>query len=138
VRTRADCDRLVRAFYDRALTDPIIGFLFVDVARIDLATHLPLVASFWETMLLGDRTYHGHPFGVHADLHARVELRWEHFARWLALWTRTVDELFAGERAELAKAHATRVAGAFQRRLRGFPSPADAPAPAGLALTRHG
>jgi hypothetical protein len=28
-----------------------------------------------------------------------------------------VDELFSGERAELAKAHATRVAQAFQRRL---------------------
>jgi hemoglobin len=38
----------------------------------------------------------------------------------LHLWTTTVDELFAGERAELAKAHAIRVAAAFESRLRSF------------------
>jgi hemoglobin len=35
------------------------------------------------------------------------------------LWGQTVDELFAGERAELAKAHADRVARAFSARLEG-------------------
>ena len=51
-----------------------------------------------------------------------------HFERWLALWRATVDELFAGERAELAKAHAVRVAQAFHRRLEPVPVAVD-PAP---------
>ena len=33
IETRADCERLVRAFYGRALTDPMIGWIFTDVAR---------------------------------------------------------------------------------------------------------
>ena len=47
----------------------------------------------------------------------KVPLRSGHFERWLVLWRETVDELFAGERAELAKAHAERVARAFHARL---------------------
>ena len=138
IETREDCERLVRAFYSRALEDPIIGWIFVDVARLDLEAHVPVIASFWETMLLGGQTYSGGAFRPHADLHARVGLRSGHFERWLALWRTTVDELFAGERAELAKAHAVRVAAAFQRRLDGLPSPGEpAAAGGGLAITRR-
>ena len=118
IETRADCERLVRAFYGRALTDPIIGFIFVDVAKLDLEAHVPRIASFWETILLGARSYGGGAFAPHAALHAKVRLREGHFAQWLHLWCDTVDELFAGERAELAKAHAHRVGKAFLGRLR--------------------
>ncbi len=136
--TRADCERLVRAFYTRALEDPIIGWIFVDVAKLDLEAHLPVIASFWETMLLDGQSYSGGAFRPHADLHARIGLRPGHFERWLTLWRSTVDELFAGERAELAKAHADRVARAFQRRLAGLPALEDpAPLPTGLAVTRR-
>lgn len=139
VESRGDCERLVRAFYGRAMTDPIIGYIFVDVAKLDLVEHIPVITSFWETMLLGHRTYAGGAFGVHQQLHARAPLRAEHFTRWLSLWTTTVDELFAGPRAELAKAHADRVARAFLRRLT---DPAAEPVPGpgtpvGLPVTWH-
>lgn len=141
IADRADCEQLVRAFYERALTDPIIGFIFTDVARLDLEAHLPVISSFWETILLGAQSYGGGAFAPHVRLHAQVGLRPGHFQRWLLLWRTTVDELFAGPRAELAKAHAERVAGAFQRRLAAMPSPygpgdADAaPPPVGGLLT---
>ncbi|HEX5147414.1 MAG TPA: group III truncated hemoglobin [Conexibacter sp.] len=134
IRTRDDVERLVRAFYGKALVDPQIGFLFTDVARLDLEAHVPQIASFWETVLLGVKSYSGTPFEPHARLHAKVELRAGHFGRWLALWGETVDELFAGERAELAKAHALRVAQAFHRRLQSHPAPV---AEGGFAVTRH-
>ena len=130
IETRADCERLVRAFYGRALEDPIIGWIFVDVAKLDLDAHVPVIASFWETMLLGGQSYSGGAFRPHADLHAKVGLRSGHFERWLMLWRTTVDDLFAGERADLAKAHAARVARAFQGRLAALPSPGN-PAPSG-------
>jgi hemoglobin len=135
---RADCERLVRAFYGRALTDPIIGFIFVDVAKLDLEAHVPRIASFWETILLGAQSYGGGAFRPHAVINAQVRLRAGHFERWLWLWHTTVDELFAGERAELAKSHADRVARAFHTRLRmmGTAPPGDE-LPT-LTITRHG
>ena len=152
IETRADVERLVRAFYGKAMTDPIIGFLFTDVARLDLEAHIPQISDFWETILLGVKSYSGTPFEPHARLHAKANLRAGHFGRWLALWNETVDELFAGERAALAKAHALRVAQAFHHRLASYPAPplgADADAddsdaaaqPAAdprLVVTRHG
>lgn len=145
IETRADCERLVRAFYGRALEDPIIGWLFTDVARLDLESHVPQITSFWETILLGVRSYDGSPFPPHLEIHEQVGLKAGHFGRWLALWTATVDELFAGQRAELAKAHAIRVAQAFHRRLQSFPSPSNpgptgreaGGAPGGLVVTHH-
>ena len=85
IRDRADCERLVRAFYGKALEDPIIGFIFTDVAKLDLEAHVPRITSFWQTVLLGEKTYNGGAFGPHAHLHARVELKRGHFDRWLQL-----------------------------------------------------
>jgi hemoglobin len=140
IETRADCERLVRAFYQRAMTDPMIGFFFVDVAKLDLEGHLPVIASFWETILLGGQTYSGGAFAPHISVHRQAPLKSGHFERWLALWRTTVDELFAGPRAELAKAHAERVARAFHRRLEGLPfeSAAGANGLGLLTITRHG
>jgi len=135
IETRADCERLVRSFYGRALTDPVIGFIFVEVAKLDLEAHLPRIASFWETVLLGAHSYSGGAFRPHAELNAKVRLRPGHFERWLWLWEQTVDELFAGEHADLAKAHAHRVAAAFSERLRMVPVGGGMQAaPAGAAL----
>ncbi|HEY8583585.1 MAG TPA: group III truncated hemoglobin [Capillimicrobium sp.] len=141
IETREDCERLVRAFYGRALTDPVIGFIFTDVAKLDLEAHVPHITAFWETILLGAHSYGGGAFRPHAAIHAQVPLRRGHFDRWLTLWRATVDELFSGPRAEQAKAHAARVALAFHRRLEGIgfegESPASGPIRA-LPITRHG
>lgn len=137
IDTRDDCERLVRAFYGRALTDPVIGWLFTDIARLDLEAHVPRIASFWETILLGAGSYGGGAFAPHAALHARAELRAGHFERWLWLWQKTVDELYDGERAQLAKAHAARVARAFYQRLQPI-DPAAAPGAGPLTVTVHG
>jgi hemoglobin len=67
-----------------------------------------------------------------------VELREAHFERWLRLWSTTVDDGFAGERADQAKAHAVRVAHAFHGRLQGFATPANGASAPLLAVTRHG
>jgi hemoglobin len=141
IATRADVELLVRAFYTKALADPVIGWLFTDVARLDLGAHLPQIASFWETVLLGVKSYSGTPFEPHARLHAKANLRAGHFGRWLALWNETVDELFVGETAALAKAHALRVAQAFHARLQPQPAPESSAAPpvdGALVVTRHG
>ncbi len=135
IETREDCERLVRTFYGRALTDPIIGYIFTDVAKLDLEAHVPRITSFWETILLGAQSYGGGAFRPHAVIHMASPLRRAHFEQWLRLWFATVDELFEGERAELAKSHAARVASAFHGRLQTIGLPNERP---GLRITQHG
>lgn len=140
IETVDDCERLVRAFYGKALTDEMIGYLFTDIANLDLEAHVPEITSFWATILLGAQSYSGGAFRPHAQLNMKVRLRSGHFERWLTLWRATVDELFVGDRAELAKSHALRVARAFSSRLQSLPSAEDAPAPegGGIQVIQHG
>jgi hemoglobin len=93
--------------------------IFIDIARVDLAAHLPVMCDFWESALLHTGSYHGNALRPHQRLHAQAALTPTHFQRWLALWSATIDQRHRGERAELAKQAATRIAGALNRRLLG-------------------
>jgi hemoglobin len=116
---RCDIETLLRAFYSQAFADDLLGPVFLDVAQMDLDAHLPVICDFWETVLFRAGLYRRNALQVHADLHAASPLSAGHFARWLALWTATVDAHFAGEKAELAKIQATRIAYSISRRLLG-------------------
>ena len=116
---RDDIDVLVRGFYSRAFADPLLGPIFRDVVKLDLDAHLPVMCDFWHTVLFRAALYRRNALAVHADLHADPPLSAEHFARWLGLWTATVDDLFAGRKAKLAKTQATRIAYSISRRLLG-------------------
>jgi hemoglobin len=130
IATTADCERLVRAFYGSAMEDERIGWIFTEVAELDLEAHIPVIASFWATNLLGAKSYSGGAFGPHARLHEKAGgLRKEHFERWLVLWCQTVDELFDGPIAASAKVHGLRVANAFYGRLQMHPVPDEAAGP---------
>jgi hemoglobin len=56
-----------------------------------------------------------------------VPFQTEHFDCWLALFTETVDELFAGPVADLEKARAATMARALARLLDGEAAPASTP-----------
>ena len=116
---RDDVEQLVVAFYERAFRDPLIGPIFTDVARMDLAAHLPVMCDFWETVLFRSGAYRRNALQVHVALHSRHPLTGAHFARWLRLWDATVDERFAGPAADRAKLQASRIAESMQRRLAG-------------------
>lgn len=117
IRTRTDIDLIMRVFYERALADEVIGYIFKDVAKIDLEHHLPIIGAFWETMLFQSGNYAGlgrNPLEVHMALHLRSALKPEHFVRWLELFERSVDDEFVGERAEFLKMRAHSIAGRMQ------------------------
>ena len=119
LRDRDDVYRLVSEFYGHALGDDLLGPIFTDIAHMDLDHHLPIICDFWETVLFRAGLYHRNALAIHVSLNARAPLGPEHFDRWLALWSSTVDERFAGEKAELAKVQAARIAGSIHRRLQG-------------------
>jgi hemoglobin len=116
---RDDVRLLVEEFYRSAFRDPLIGPIFTEIARMDLEHHLPIMCDFWETVLFQAGLYRRNALQLHFALNARFPLQQEHFARWLQLWTATVDAHFIGEKAELAKAQAGRIAGSIHRRIRG-------------------
>jgi hemoglobin len=113
LETRSGIDRLMVAFYAKATTDDLIGEFFTDVVPFDLRHHLPVIGDFWESVLLGTQAYRKHnrsPLQLHAELDAIEPLHPEHFDRWLELFRETVDELFAGPRADFAKLRSAMIA----------------------------
>lgn len=119
ITTRADIDRLIEVFYADVMTDPQIGHIFTEVAKIDPVTHFPRIAGFWESVLFDRGGYTGNPVQVHLELNRKVELDAAAFGRWLELWNATVDRLFAGATAEKAKQRAMSIAFVMQSKLRG-------------------
>ena len=78
---RDGISRLLRHFYADVRQDPLIGPIF-DVQIKDWNDHLEIIASFWEAVIGGPRTYTG-PMPMK---HLPLRLREEHFERWLFLW----------------------------------------------------
>ncbi len=121
IQNREDIARLVETFYTRAFADAVLGPIFIDVVQMDLAAHMPIVCDFWENILFGARKYPGGMMMVHFQVHAKTSLEPHHFQRWLDYWVETVDDLFKGERATIAKVHASRVAVSMGRRFQEVP-----------------
>ncbi len=113
-----DIEQLVRAFYRRAAADNLLGPVF-EVAHVDWSVHIPKLVAFWSWQLLGIRGYEGNPLRAHEPLQAATPFGEEHYARWLELFTETVDEQFLGPIAETAKCRARKMAKALQRLLGG-------------------
>lgn len=110
ITSKTDVDRLVKHFYDLVLPDAIIGFIFTDIAKINLEEHLPKISQFWQKLLLGDHNYQGKTFEIHQHIHHQSELTEHHFHRWLFLFNHSVDALFSGTIADLAKHRAETIA----------------------------
>ena len=113
IESRADIDLLMWVFYEKALTDDVIGYIFTDVAHLNMDHHLPIIGDFWETVLFqsGDYAKYGrNPLQVHGDLNEKTPLLPEHFKRWLEIFTESVDQNFVGERADFLKSRAEAIA----------------------------
>ena len=123
IENREDIDNLLWSFYDRMMVDPVIGYIFTHYAKLDLKEHIPIIADFWENVLFQKHVYTRGPkaMEVHMDLNKKVPLRKQHFTRWLYLFHHTVDELYSGETAELAKERSVSIANLMQNRLGSLP-----------------
>jgi len=110
ITTRKDIEFLLDKFYERAFADDVIGFIFTEVTNLDLVKHMPVIANFWDDMLLGAHNYSGNPVKVHQQIDKLSELNEQQFNRWLFLWQITIDEHFAGPTAEEAKQRANNIA----------------------------
>ncbi len=108
-----DVKLLVDTFYVGIQKDQLLGPIFNSVIQDRWPVHLEKMYRFWQTVLLEEHTYFGSPFLPHAKLPVGKE----HFEQWLQLFYRTIDELFAGRKAEEAKWRAEKMATMFQSKI---------------------
>ncbi len=102
IESRKDVELLVDSFYAKVRKDDVIGYIFNDVANLDWDKHMPIMYSFWSSILLGDAPFQGDPMGKHIMLDKKEALLPKHFDRWLELWEANLNEHFEGANAEEA------------------------------------
>ena len=110
IENRQDLEMLLGEFYNRLLKDPVIGYVFTDVAKINIEEHLPVITDFWEQVLFHTRTYKNNPMQIHQALNEKEKLTAEHFDAWLSHFTETTDSYFSGPNAEKIKTRALSIA----------------------------
>ncbi len=110
IENREDLLLLVKRFYNKLLADASISYLFTEIAKINLEHHLPVLVDFWDSILFQSDTYQKNAMQPHLSLHQQSPLQKHHFETWLLHFKESVDELFEGEKAFLAKERALSIA----------------------------
>ena len=113
IKDITDIQLMVDTFYSKVRNDTTIGPIFNGVIKDNWPIHLERMYKFWQTILLHVPSYSGSPSNQHQSLPIGAE----HFEIWLDLFTKTVDENFAGTIAEEAKLRAEKMAEMFQLKL---------------------
>ena len=114
IATRGNIELLMNTFYERLLADENISYIFTDVAKLDIKTHIPVIADFWETVLLNKNVYHTNTMKIHLELNDKKPLEKVYFDVWLNHFNNSIEEFFEGDIALLAKQRARSVATVMQ------------------------
>ncbi|MBK8501600.1 MAG: group III truncated hemoglobin [Saprospiraceae bacterium] len=114
IESREDLATLVKYFYDFLLADEVMSPIFMEVAKIDLESHLPHLVDFWHSLLFMTGAYKRNVMEMHLALHAKKSLEKNHFDLWLHYFEKSVNDLFVGPRSELAIERANSIAQLMQ------------------------
>ena len=110
IENRADLERLLEVFYRKVFKDDLISHFFTEVVPLNLETHIPVITDFWESVLLDGRGYRKNVMEIHLNISEKSKIDKEHLDRWVKIFSETVDELFEGAKASLAKQRAASIA----------------------------
>lgn len=104
IQNREDVFKLVSIFYEKVRKNEHIGPIFNEIIK-DWPEHLEKLTDFWETNLFLVRKFRGNPMTAHVSVDQKFDhtIEMRHFGEWLNMWYQTLDELFDGEKANLAK-----------------------------------
>jgi len=110
ISNRNDISVLVTTFYSKIRKDEELGPIFNKQIH-DWDSHLSRLTDFWETNLMAVRSFKGNPLLKHKIVDAKNNYTIEnyHFGIWLRYWITTINELFSGEKAEIAKNRARKM-----------------------------
>jgi len=108
---------MVKTFYGSVREDPELGPIF-ERRVSDWPHHLGRMVSFWRAVLRSEPTFRVSERGSPPALHRGIEeLERRHFDRWLDLFARTVQDVFAPEEARHVLRAAQRIAVALSGHL---------------------
>lgn len=114
IQNRDDIFVLVSTFYTRVRKSEEIGYFFNEIIQ-DWPEHLEKLTDFWETNLFMVSKFRGNPMRTHKEVDQKFNhsIEQKHFGEWLNLWFATIDDLYEGERANIAKNRARNMARNF-------------------------
>jgi hemoglobin len=110
IETREELEDFLWTFYEKAFADDLIGRFFTEVVPLDLDTHIPIIANFWESVAFNKPSYRKNVMEVHKHIHHLSKIKKEHLDRWIKIFTGTLDEQFEGYHTELMKQRAKSIA----------------------------
>lgn len=110
IESRSDIETVLTSFYKKAFDDKLIGRFFTEVVPLDVVTHLPVITDFWESIILNKQVYCKNVMQIHQHIHQISAIEKEHLDRWVQIFTTTIDEHFAGNKATLMKQRAQSIA----------------------------
>lgn len=117
ISSRNDIEKLIIHFYEKVKPDPVIGFIFTKAVPINWEHHIRVIVDFWETILLDNPVYKKNAMEIHYELNNKIPLQKIYFETWLSLFTASVDELFEGKTATLAKTRAQSIAAVMEYKM---------------------
>lgn len=117
ITNRNDIEILVKLFYNKLLQDDAVKEIFEQTVLQHLESHLKTIADFWDSILLDADNYRGNVTEKHFALDKRFTLTHDIFNHWLLHWNTSVDELFDGEKATMAKTRAQSIADIMEYKL---------------------
>jgi hemoglobin len=103
IQNSSDIEQLVNQFYEKVLKDETLKNFF---KHLNFEAHKPKMIHFWSFVLLDES---GYTTNV-TEKHIHMKINKIHFDRWIFLFDQTIDELFEGEKANLAKQRAKLIA----------------------------
>ncbi|MCM4158307.1 group III truncated hemoglobin [Antarcticibacterium flavum] len=111
IQNRGDVFALVSAFYTKVRANKEIGAFFNETIH-DWPEHLEKLTDFWESNLFMVSKFKGNPMRAHKMVDRTFDhtIEQKHFGEWLNMWYQTIDEMFEGERANIAKNRARNMA----------------------------
>ena len=107
ISSKKDIELLIRNFYDSLLQ---IEEMKAPFEGLDFEKHIPHIVHFWSFVLLDEEGYKTNVF----DKHMHLPIKPHMFDIWLTTFNNTIDSLFKGEKAEMAKQRATSLTYTFK------------------------
>ncbi len=115
IENRKDIYLLVNKFYIKLMNDKVLQHFFEDFTNPELLEkHLQILVDFWDNILFYSGTYKKNAMQPHLVLHTQKPFEKKHFTQWLFHFNNTIDELFTGEIAHVAKSRALSIATVMQ------------------------
>jgi len=104
IETRKDIYRIVKEFYSKVRVDNLLGPIFNSIIE-DWEYHFNHLTDFWESNIFMVTKYKGNPISVHQEVDKETghKIDQGYFVQWLKLWFSTIDELYAGDKANIMK-----------------------------------